>query len=367
MMKTAILLISAASLLQAWTYKGTVTFPAASGSSTLTDWTGVFTGSDTKLKTVGNGGFIQNTITRLGITIPADFIVTSDATCATVTGYHWGVSAYDGTAGTITVWVKMTLTTGSTVAPTVCIGNISVSTFQGGTQGSEYDSNVLRAYHFGTSSAQNLNDFSANAANLTATGSAAAVGEVDGGVSFNGTSDNLDGGTGSDLTGWTEFTVEWWFNGNAVGTNFPRMLSKGTINVSGFAMFWNGSVISWQVCPSGCTTVNTASVSGSVFHQIVGTYSTLSGIQHLYLDGTNTQNTNANAVSTTASDLFIGAQPASSSWYGGTMDEVIISKSERSLDWINNERSNQASPPVLGAFIPAPSASTQIGAFAVGP
>lgn len=132
-MKTVIItLLLACPLFAGYGAKATVTFSAASGSTTDTNITLYFTANDTKLKTVANGGLIQNTVTRNAITVPADFILTNDTSCATQTGsYQWGFKTYSATAGTMTGRVKIpSLTISASIAPTVCIGNSAVSTYQ---------------------------------------------------------------------------------------------------------------------------------------------------------------------------------------------------------------------------------------------
>ena len=96
-------------------YQATVVIPAATGS-TQTNFTVALTGTDTKLKTVTNGGQIQNTVTRVGQTVPADLILSSDSAGTSL--YTWGWDFYDAVNGIATLWVLIpSLTSGASRTP----------------------------------------------------------------------------------------------------------------------------------------------------------------------------------------------------------------------------------------------------------
>src|SRR5665213_1586753 len=62
----------------------------------------------TTMKTVANGGHIQNTVTQSGgnaVTMPADLIFTSDS--GGTTKVPWEIDSYDGTNGILWAWVKL--------------------------------------------------------------------------------------------------------------------------------------------------------------------------------------------------------------------------------------------------------------------
>ena len=159
--------------------EATVTF-SASGSTTDTNITLAFYGSDAKLRTTANGGQVYHTVTRAGVTVPVDFVLTADSSCASVTGgYTWGIESYSPAAGTIIGWVKIpSITPGTTVTPSVCLGNAAVNAYQGGSPGAEFDASTLSVYHLPNGVTLNASDFSANANNGSAVAATAATGRL---------------------------------------------------------------------------------------------------------------------------------------------------------------------------------------------
>lgn len=343
----------------AYTSKATVSFAAASGS-TQTNITLAFTGSDVKLKVVGSGGQIQHTATRAGVTVPTDFVLTNDATCATLTGsWNWGIEFYDGTAGTIKGWAKVaSLTTGAPVAPTVCIGNAAVSTYQGGAVGAEFDSSTAGVWHYPDGTTLSALDFSAAGNNGTVTLATGGAGQVDGAAVFPGNS-YIDVAVAA-ISGFTSATFSAWIN----TTNSARqmVMSHGLgvcgSGTQGFgSMETRGGGTAILIGDGGDSGLNgTVNILDGAWHRLTGVYTPTS--LSIQVDGGTVQSTGSltNPAIGGTPGLEIGNVCTNFSSgafnYVGSIDEIFISNVARSADWSSTEYANQLSPPAISAFTP---------------
>lgn len=340
----------------AYTSKATVSFSAATGS-TQTNITLAFTGSDAKLKTVGNGGQIQNTVTRVGVTVPADFILTNDATCATVTGsWNWGIESYSATGGTIIGWAKVaSLTTGSPVVPTVCIGNAAVSAYQGGAQGAEFDTNTKAAYRFPDGSTLSAKDFGPNSLDGTINSAMAHSGQVGGGMATSGTSQDVSVPNNALLNVQTgDMTIEsWFFMVTNPGTT--AVWDKGNLGRDYSFFVISPTSIYTEVGNSGGTTAVTGFTTG-VWHHLV--FSRTAGTGGIYLDGVFNASFGGGTANN-GSDLSIGRGTSGGSDFNGYHDEFRVISTGRTANWIATEYANQLSPPAIGAFTSIGGTSTR--------
>jgi hypothetical protein len=111
--------------------------------------------AQTWLKTVANGGNIQNTATVNSITVPTDLVFASDQVLSSL--LSWEVEFYDAVAGTIIAWVKVATVSSSTdTVFYVGYGDSGVTTFQGGALGAAWDSHYIAIYHFGNGTTLNV-------------------------------------------------------------------------------------------------------------------------------------------------------------------------------------------------------------------
>jgi hypothetical protein len=354
--KLLLLLALAGPVFGGWAYKGAVTFPAASGSTTLTNWTGAFTATNALLKTVGNGGAIQNTVTHVGVTVPADFALTSDSTCTTITGFSWGIEYYEGAStGIIKGWAKMTLTTGAAIVPTVCVGNSAVSTYQGGAQGSEWDSNTVAAYHFPDGTTLGLQDFSANAHNMTDDNVSghpciSTAGKVDGAITLNSPNPcrtrAVNGSTFPSAN--NPMTGEIWINPTVLDSNFRGSMSWGNISVtcSGVAIWTHNT--SFLVGCAGQGVVPSITISTGTWYHVAFTYDGTN--QLTYVNGALVAGPTARGYFIDGSFNFFVMDDGFSEFANSVNDEARVSSVARSGDWILQNYTNQNSPPAMSSL-----------------
>jgi hypothetical protein len=351
----AVFLLCAGSAFAGYASKASVTF-TASGSTTDVNITLAFFGSDPALRTIGNGGQVQHTLVRSGAVVPADFVLTNDTTCGSLTGgYNWGIESYSATAGTITGWVRIpAITPGTAVTPTVCVGNAAVSSYQGGAPGAEFDSNTRGVWHFPNGTALNAADFSGNGNAGSITAATAAPGQVDGAASFS-TSAYIDI-PGAAISGLTSATFSVWIKTTDVGRKF--MLSGGAgvcgDNEFGDLEINNTSLIGARFQTNGGVDIqaSTNTADGN-WHRVVVTYSP-TGASIQIDNGTPSSATGTMAAFTSSPPLEVGnlCNNFNSGEFGwnGSIDELFVSNVVRSSDWIATEFNNQSSPPVISAF-----------------
>ncbi len=347
----------------------TVTFPAASGSTTDTNITLAFTGSDAKLATLANGGLVQHTVSRVGVTVPADLVLTNDSTCATITGsYTWGIEAYSATAGTIVGWVLIpSLTTGAAVAPTVCVGNAAVTTYQGGAQGAEFDTNALAVYHMNETSGQH-NDWTANAFNSTAVSAAiegSATGKIDGADSYTAAGNRTTLPFASLALGTSAYTMSGWANSSNWAAAVTLMRISGAFNEQVLVVNGGGVV---RADSNNGITVGTTVLTNSTWYYIACVYAGggTSGAMKVYvngvLDGTGAGAGQSNGAPTAAST---GGDPFNAVM-SGPFDESRLATIARSADWLLTEYANQNAPPAIGAFTTLATSAPRLLLLGVG-
>src|SRR5579872_6397578 len=136
----------------------------------------------TTLKTVANGGHVQN---ASGF----DIGVFTDSTCSTK--YPWDLFGYSGSAGTGTLKVKRAVSASVNTTVTICYGDPSIGSFQGGAPSTVYPSGTKALYHLvGAAATDAMGNYDGT---VTPTVSSVA-GQVGGAAltNGNGTSNNID-------------------------------------------------------------------------------------------------------------------------------------------------------------------------------
>jgi hypothetical protein len=352
----ALLLLGASAVSAGYRYKATVTFSAASGSGTNNNITLAFTGSDTKLKTVANGGQIQNTVTRTGVTVPADFVLTNDSTCGSLAGsYTWGIESYSASSGTIVGWVMIpSLNTSASVTLSVCVGNAAVSAYQGGAAGSEFDTNVSAAYHLPDGSTLSTIDFSSNANNGNQHNTpTAVVGEIGGGAGFVAASSQYI--SGSNIFNGAHATVSGWVNLLAYPSSpgfllgLVNGLNSGTYDRA--LSIDSSGLVTWYIYDGGFKSVTSASALGlNAWHDLAGTDD---GVNiRLYVDGTQVASGAARDGYTGYSvpNFFLSGSTFAYTYLSFKVDEARLASVARSAGWIATEYANQSGPPAISAF-----------------
>jgi hypothetical protein len=296
--------------------------------------------TDARLKTVGNGGHVQN---ASGFDIRP---YTDSALTTAITGYE--LESYNASTGALLMWVKISSLSHSTDTVFYLAYGDSGLSSDGSSTGT-WDSSYQVVYHFGNGSLS-LKDSTANANNLTNNGGATSTtGQIGGAVALDGLSQWLNSGSNVPLSNTDHVTLQAWINSTAIDGNFREILRNSTGNH--FLIQTSGNT--WGFTVGGSTYAdagNPAAVSGN--HFLVGTFDGTNN--KFYLDGTLV-NTYADAAANDSAHVMDIGTVDGSQLFGGWIDEARVSTTNRSADWIATEYHNQNSPSTfetLGTEVP---------------
>ena len=267
------------------------------------------------------------------------------------------IEAYNSTTGQLIAWVQVPSVSPATdTVIFMYYGNPSATDQQNKTL--VWDANYQGIWHLPNGTALNATDSTFHGNNGTIGNATAAAGEIYGGASFNGSNASVDlgGGSGLHITG--PITAQAWVNVTGWPANgYPAgLLGMGYNYASGWTGWMleastdNGGnhYLSWT-SNNGAThgVARPSSLATGTWHQLVGTYD--GSTWKMYLDGAaNGSSVDATAPVNTGDDVVAGG--LSTNGFGtifpfnGLLDELRVSNTARSSDWIATEYNNQSNP-----------------------
>lgn len=314
------------------------------GSQDSGDWPlgiildNVVQNADADLRTVGNGGYVQNVNGY-------DIRPFTDATLSTPIPFE--LVFYDGSAGKLEMWVKIAAlshTTSTTIV--LAFGNPLISTNASDPTGT-FANSFVSIWHFQNSGSLGTDALGHHT--LTPVGSpttaADGVGGQSNGVALNGTSQRLDETTAFaapaaiSLSCWMKCT-----DFNAYVALFSHFYSGAQSQQ--FAVSNTGTLY-WQVrgsSGSDNTTTGSTAMSLSTWYFVTATYSTTDRGK-VYVNGGGTPDgtnaTDVGTVTTASVRLNVGAINDTSNLFKGTLDEMRFSSAVRSASWITADYNAQ--------------------------
>jgi hypothetical protein len=356
------LLLASSQAFGAYKYTRTISVDhtKCGSASALSDFPVLVSISHTTFKTVGNGGHIGNTVTQSGgnsVTMPADMAFTSDS--AGTTKIPWEVEAYDAVNGILVAWVQISsisCTADTTIY--VLYGDTGVTTQQNTgsySPANVWDSNYVSVIHIpqqgaGTDSTSNGNGISGGAGTLTS-----VAGIVANGLSMPGLGWDYTAASASLRTlGAT--TVETWIKFTATGTGEnSMMIERDNDNLNwgiSLELYNNNHAKFDSVTGNNSPVVGGTALTTGTWYHLAGVYD--GALEHLYVNGVE------DATATSASGNLRSAAGASDYTFGdlghsngraanGVFDEIRISGSARSSNWLRTEYNNISSPGNIGA------------------
>lgn len=335
----------------AYSQISSTTVPAPSASQT--NFSFVVIGTMTALKTVGNGGSVQNTVSRVGVTCPADFVLSLSNTGSPALSFDF--VKYDQTTGAYEIWFKIASWTASFTLYALW-GDAAVVTYQGGAQGTAYDASTIRAYHFPDGTTLSLRDFSANDATATNSGATAITGQVDGGVGFDGSSTYIIPPVAGMPSGNTARTLEGWVNFNGTYTGFNLIWgygASGATQLFGFYLDQTTHHLTSWCAGTGGTQDTGVILTNNTWTHLAQTYDTFN--IRCYVNGVLVLTYPASC-STTLTSFNIGRSFAAVDYFHGSVDEFMVSSSARAAAWLLDRTNNQSSqtalnPPAAGSTV----------------
>ena len=323
-------------------YYSPITINSGQVPSTQTNFPVLVSITDARFKTVANGGHVRNANGN-------DIRPYTDSACGTaITGYE--KVFYDGTTGTLEMWVKVGSLSSSTTPFVLAYGDANLTTDNSRT--STWSNGFAAVYHLknGTtlSAADSLGSF-----NGTITGTVNAVtGKIDGGAGLNGNTANRIDATQPVTT--MPLTLSAWFNAPSVTVEqclvgiSDRVGPTQAIGcfleldgVSGVQAITADST-NWVWSRKSGATANTWMLAHGVFASATS--------RTVYLNGVagTPETTSRNATNFDTLTLgvlrnaFGGGTNANP--LNGSLDEVRVSSVARSADWITTEYNNQSAP-----------------------
>lgn len=326
-----------------YTYNKTITVDHTKVPSTLTNFPMLFTTTDANLKATGSGGSVTDAQGD-------DIVLGTAAGCGTPLSYN--LERWVSTTGEVQMWVKIA-SLSSTVDNVIylCAGNAAITTFQGGSAGAAWDSDFVTVYHVSDGTTLSMADSTSNAYTATNSSATAGAGKIDGGMTTSGTQH----ATSPTVTGMnTALTLSAWVKTSTTGA-FQFAISAVTATPSEYEVGIDSSNHGvWNFgYPNGTGTQNgsgSTTLTDGAWHYLVLTFRTIGsggdGKGRLYVDGSvvSTGASATNFPDTITSFSMNNRQGDTSFPLVGTSDELRVSKTDRSADWIMTEWNNQNSP-----------------------
>jgi hypothetical protein len=329
------------------------------------------------LKTVANGGKIQNTANNsIGVSGPADLIFCDAASAGNALKFE--VSGYSATTGPMEAYVKIA-TLSHTTANNFWMfyGNVSVVTTQQDLS-LWTDAGYSEVCHLSDGTSLNVG-CSKSAGTEVNHGATAATGAIDGAANLTAASAQyID--LGSPVT-LSTMTGEVWINPTsfpAAGCTIIFSNANGSSNGYDLLMGVNNTITTCQA--NGLAFINTEN-AGANYNKVYQTTTALSTwnqyvftatgtTRNLYLNGVaeagGTSTGTPASIGTSGTNLTIGKRPTTSAnYYDGVEDELRISPSVRSADWIAATYANEYSPSAFAlANTPTPATGLRIVQYA---
>jgi hypothetical protein len=343
----------------AYSYHRTITIDHTKvGSADATNFPVLVSGTYTYLKTVANGGKVQNANGY-------DIGFSSDSGGSSL--LSWEVEFYNAATGVFTAWVKVA-SVSHTVDTVIYLqyGDSGISTFQGGATGAAWDSNFKLIYHLPNGSSLTTADSTSNGVNGTNASMTAGTGQIDGCAVGNGSNgvqiNTANNPYASSVFSSNGLSLSAWVNPTSIAGSFSQIVSMEGAYVISVS---SGHKLAFEINGTGTDIISSASVPNGSWTHLFAT-SNAAGSLKTYVNG---------VADTTGSQSFfnldgltrcysIGGHPTLSGFnLNGSVDECRISNIARSADWITAEFNNQNSPSTfytVGAQVPPDTSSTKI-------
>lgn len=343
-----------------WHYRKSLTIDntKVSGANDLNDFSILINRTDADLKSVANGGKVEQAD-------GGDVLFTS---ADGLTKLAHEIEKYDPVTGELVAWVKVpTLATATDTTLYVYYGNatgVPDQSNKGGVWGTEYAA-VWHLSENPASPAPQISDSArgnSGTTNGSMTSSQQVTGKINGSLNLDGSNDYIGvgnpvslqvSGLGISYGAWVN--VKAW---NTVGGVYPAILSK--VNTSypygGFQLNLENDASGRRIA---CALANGATwrvlqKMGPVTNTWYHVYCVYDGANlRMYINGVQEASTpHSGTIRNVAANLGLGRNMAFSAnaYFNGYIDEARVLNVARSADWLATEYENQNNPATFASF-----------------
>jgi hypothetical protein len=352
-------LLGAASTALAYNYRKSVTVSAGQVvGGPLASFPMLVSVTDPNLRTVGNGGHVQN---PNGYDII--FRALDDPTCggagSSPCQLDHEIEKYVPATGELVAWVRV---------PSIAVGTVIYLLYGDATVSSPtqnaagvWSANFRAVWHLKedpSGAAPQIKESTTNANHGTSAGAMPPGDQlnakVDGGLNFDGVDDVIDAGSNVTLDNLDPFTFSAWVYPRSMGGQSDgRIVHKGSIAARKQLQISSGGLNDFALYVDRATAVADAegadnSATLNQWQYVCGTYDALNG-PRIYRNGVEIAYRSrtvgsGSTVDESAFNFYIGNRPGQDKGWDGDLDEVRVSNVVRSTGWMATEYNNQNSP-----------------------
>ncbi len=324
--------------LSGYGYRKSITIPAGQViGGTQTNFPVLVSVTDNDLKTIANGGFVENNNGW-------DIVFSVD----NVNPLDHQVESYNPVTGELIAWVRLPSLPAGGFSFNTYFGNSSISSDPSTT--STWNANYMGVWHLH----DDFQDGTSNNINGSNNGTTDIAGKIGDGQDFDGTGQYIEISQAAipDAT----FTVSMWFQYSTyAGTLFDasnnadppngKFFFAGSDNVN---TYWG-----FEDVNDADVQISIANSPGTTWHYLTLIGGLNNNIHELYLDGSligsdNTVRAGKPNINNIRLGYSYGHTLNTFGNYDGIIDETRISSIRRSLGWIRTEYNNQNAP---GSFM----------------
>jgi uncharacterized repeat protein (TIGR01451 family) len=314
--------------------------------------------TDPTLRTVGNGGHVQN---ANGYDII--FKAVDDTSCGgpgtSPCSLDHEVEKFVASTGELVAWVRIpSINTATVIYMYYGDSTVSLPTEN---PTSVWDANFRGVWHLKENpagAAPQVKDSTSNANHLTAGGAMTAgdlvSAKADGGMDFDGLDDGLDRGSTSSLSNLVPFTFCAWANPRSMGgQNDSRIVHKGSQTARKQLQIESSGTNDFALYVDRATTTAQAiavddSATLNQWQYVCGTYSEADG-PRIYRNGAEVSYRTRTVGAGTTTDesgfnFYVGNRPGFDKGWDGILDEVRVSSVIRSTGWMASEYNTANAP-----------------------
>ncbi len=319
----------------AFSYSRSITVNGGQVPSTQTNFPMLVSGTYTYLKTVGNGGKVQN---ANGYDV--GFYTGSDCSTGKMA---WETERYIATTGEVVYHVNVASISNGTVFY-MCYGDSSITTDQSNASGT-WNSSYVAVYHLPDGTTLTANDSTTNANTGTITGSpTAVVGEIDGAAgSFDQASNNYINITDNAGLRPSSFTGEAWLyrTGSVHATNGAGIIGKWSTN--GWMVFIHPVTQDISFYTNGAEQDSGTVLGLNTWTHVVVTFD--GSTKTIYVNGSSVASTGGSFTPVSTVPMEINRYlNTGSTGMPGNVDEFRFSNTALPANWITAEYNNQSAP-----------------------